>query len=262
MLVVTALLVYLAMPDQFRASVGTAQPLVSSQQAQLDVLPQVRSDSTSAVVLSDEVATPPRPASQAPPISERDSEALSSPGSLPSCAGFLASLRSADREPAPSSSTERAAEPPLLTRLSDSVGGAAESFPEAGEGFAYYTERVCELQATDPAVADVVSGRFPASECLMAICSRTKDAATQIVGRAQAAGAVRPDFTGEDLLLFFGTNALLARAVADTAPDTWRRQVAFLLTGLSTNPAQDPLTVAPLTPPQMYEVMGRLAGTP
>ncbi|MEW2437301.1 helix-turn-helix domain-containing protein [Streptomyces caniferus] len=147
----------------------------------------------------------------------------------------------------------------------DRLGEAAEhalSFEEAGKGFAYYIERVCELQATDPAVADVVSGRFPAAECLMTICGQTKDAATRIIERAQLAGAVRPDFTGEDLLLFFGTNALLARAVADTAPDGWRRQVAFLLTGLSTEPAQEPLSVAPLAPPQMYEVMGRLAGTP
>lgn len=147
----------------------------------------------------------------------------------------------------------------------DRLGEAAEhalSFEEAGKGFAYYIERVCELQATDPAVADVVSGRFPAAECLMAICGQTKDAATRIIERAQLAGAVRPDFTSEDLLLFFGTNALLARAVSDTAPDAWRRQVAFLLTGLSTEPAQEPLSVAPLAPPQMYEVMGRLAGTP
>ncbi|MBV7670110.1 hypothetical protein STHAL_11605 [Streptomyces halstedii] len=79
-------------------------------------------------------------------------------------------------------------------------------------------ERVCELQATDPAVADVVSGRFPATECLVAICGQTKDAATRIIERARLAGAVRPDFTGEDLLFFFGTDALLARAVADTAP--------------------------------------------
>ncbi|MET9862721.1 helix-turn-helix domain-containing protein [Streptomyces smyrnaeus] len=146
-------------------------------------------------------------------------------------------------------------------RLGEAAGHAL-SFEDAGEGFAYYIERVCELQATDPAVADVVSGRFPAAECLMTICDQTKDAATRIIERAQLAGAVRPDFTGEDLLLFFGTNALLARAVADTASDTWRRQVAFLLTGLSTEAAQEPLSVAPLTPPQMYEVMGRLAGTP
>lgn len=145
----------------------------------------------------------------------------------------------------------------------DRLGEAAEralSFEDAGEGFAYYVEKVCELQATDPAVADVVSGRFPAAECLMAICGRAQDAATRIVERARLAGAVRPDFTAEDLLLFFGTSALLARAVAGTAPDAWRRQVAFLLDGLSTGAAQGSLSVAPPTPQQTYEVMGRLAG--
>lgn len=147
----------------------------------------------------------------------------------------------------------------------DRLGETAKhalSLEDAREGFAYYVEKVCELQATDPAVADVVSGRYPAAECLMAICAQAQDAATRIIERAQLAGAIRPDFTGEDLLLFFGTNALLSRAVADTAPDAWRRQVAFLLEGLSTNTAHSPLSVAPLTPQQMYDVMGRLAGTP
>ncbi|MYY87024.1 MULTISPECIES: TetR/AcrR family transcriptional regulator [unclassified Streptomyces] len=147
----------------------------------------------------------------------------------------------------------------------DRLGEAAEralSFEQAGEGFAYYIEKVCELQATDPAVADVVSGRYPAAERLMALCDRTADAATRIIERAQRAGAIRPDFTCEDLLLFFGTNALLARAVADTAPDAWRRQVAFLLEGLSADTAHGPLPAAPLTTQQMYEVMGRLTGTP
>lgn len=145
----------------------------------------------------------------------------------------------------------------------DRLGEAAEralSFEEAREGFAYYIEKVCELQSTDPAVADVISGRYPAAECLMTLCSQAKDAATRIIERARLAGAIRPDFTGEDLLLFFGTNALLARAAADTAPDAWRRQVSFLLEGLSTERVSEPLSVAPLTQHQVYDVMGKLAG--
>ncbi|MGV2917721.1 TetR/AcrR family transcriptional regulator [Streptomyces alfalfae] len=147
----------------------------------------------------------------------------------------------------------------------DRLGAAAEhalSFEDAGKGFAYYVQRVCELQATDPAVADVVSGRFPAAECLMAICGQAQDAATRIIERARLAGAIRPDFTGEDLLLFFGTSALLARAVADTAADAWRRQVAFLLDGVRTEAAHGPLPFAPPAPQQIPDVMSRLAGTP
>ncbi|MEE1792565.1 hypothetical protein PUR28_17620 [Streptomyces sp. BE308] len=77
-------------------------------------------------------------------------------------------------------------------------GEAAEhalSFEQAWEGFAYYIEKVCELQATEPTVADVVSGRYPAADCLMAVCGRAQDSGTLIIERTQLAGAVRPDFT-------------------------------------------------------------------
>lgn len=93
----------------------------------------------------------------------------------------------------------------------------------------------------------------------MAVCGRAQDSGTRIIERAQLAGAVRPDLTVEDLLLFFGTNALLARAVADTAPVARRRQVAFLLDGLSAETAQEAISVVPLTPQRIYDVMGRLA---
>ncbi|MFI8813425.1 MULTISPECIES: SbtR family transcriptional regulator [unclassified Streptomyces] len=141
-------------------------------------------------------------------------------------------------------------------------GEAAEhalSFEQAWERFAYYIEKVCELQATEPAVADVVSGRYPAADCLMAVCGRAQDSGTRIIERTQLAGAVRRDFTVKDLLLFFGTNALLARAVADTTPVARRRQVGFLLDGLSAETAQEAISVVPLTPQRMYDVMGRLA---
>lgn len=136
----------------------------------------------------------------------------------------------------------------------------AMSFEDAWEGFAYYIEKLCELQATDPAVADVVSGRYPGAEHLMTVCGRTMDAAHRIVERAQEAGALRPDFTGSDLVLTFGTHALLARATADAAPDAWRRGVAFLLDGLRTEAAHRPLPAGSLTQQQVYDVMGSLAG--
>ncbi|HWU06019.1 MAG TPA: helix-turn-helix domain-containing protein [Streptomyces sp.] len=140
------------------------------------------------------------------------------------------------------------------------VAEHALSVEDAWEGFAYYVEKVCELQATGPAVADVVSGSFPRAERLMALCSRTQGAAAEVTERAQRAGTLRPDFTKEDLLLVFATNAALARAAADAAPDTWRRAIGFFLDGLRTEAVRDPLGTAPPTPQQVYDVMGRLVG--
>ncbi|MGW1025811.1 TetR/AcrR family transcriptional regulator [Streptomyces sp. NPDC002577] len=142
------------------------------------------------------------------------------------------------------------------------VAERALAFEDAWEGFAYYIESLCELQATGPAVADVVSGRYPGAERLMDVCGRAQDAATRIIERAQDAGTLRPDFTGEDLLFVLGTNSLLARAAADVAPDAWRRGVAFLLDGLRAQAAHAPLPVDPPTRQQMYDVMGRLTGAP
>ncbi|WP_399895086.1 TetR/AcrR family transcriptional regulator [Streptomyces sp. BBFR51] len=150
--------------------------------------------------------------------------------------------------------TDRAA------HLLEEAARKALSFEDAWEGFAYYVERLCELQATDPAVADVVSGRYPGAERLMTACGRTIDAAQQIVGRAQEAGALRPDFTNADLVFAFAANALLARATTETVPNAWRRQAAFLLDGLRAEAARGPLPADELTQQHVYDALGRLWG--
>ncbi|UCM87965.1 TetR/AcrR family transcriptional regulator [Streptomyces marincola] len=141
------------------------------------------------------------------------------------------------------------------------VAEQALAAEDAWDGFAHYIEKLGELQATDPAINDVISGRYPAAERLMAVCARCHRDAGSIIERAQRAGALRPDFTGEDLLFILSANALLARAAKDTAPDVWRRGVAFMLDGLRTEAAH-PLPAAPLTPEQLYAIMGNLTGTP
>ncbi|MGN9841345.1 TetR/AcrR family transcriptional regulator [Nonomuraea sp. H19] len=149
----------------------------------------------------------------------------------------------------------------LAAERLDEAAEQALARDDAWEGFAYYIEKVCELQATDPAVSDVVTGRYPGAERLMAVCGRAQAAAARIIERAQQAGALRPDFTREDLLFIFGTNALLARAAANAAPGAWRRGVAFMLDGLRTEAAH-PLPVGPLTPQQVYQALSGLTATP
>ncbi|WP_433472618.1 TetR/AcrR family transcriptional regulator [Spirillospora sp. CA-142024] len=143
----------------------------------------------------------------------------------------------------------------------DEAAEQALAHEDAWDGFAYYIETLCELQVTDPAISDVVTGRYPDAERLMAFCARSHAAADRIIERARQAGTLRSDFTHEDLLFIFGTNALLSRAAKDTAPDAWRRNVAFMLDGLRAEAAH-PLPTAPLTQEQVYQVMGNLTGAP
>lgn len=144
----------------------------------------------------------------------------------------------------------------------DEAARRALSFEDAWEGFAYYVERLCELQATDPAVAAAVSGRYPDAERLMSACGRAMDAARRIVGRAREAGALRPDFTDADLVFAFAANALLARATAAAAPDAWRRQAGFLLDGLRTEAARRPLPAGEPTRQQVHDALKSLSGKP
>ncbi|GAB7078144.1 TetR/AcrR family transcriptional regulator [Streptomyces sp. JCM 18897] len=148
--------------------------------------------------------------------------------------------------------TDRAA------HLLDQVSQQALSMEDAWEGFTYYVEKLCELQATDPAVADVVSGRYPDAKRLMTACTRSMGAARQIVERAHEAGALRPDFTNADLVFAFAANALLARATGEAAPNGWRRQAAFLLDGLRTESSRHPLPASQPTPQQVHDAIASL----
>ncbi|MER5520857.1 TetR/AcrR family transcriptional regulator [Streptomyces sp. NPDC002763] len=149
----------------------------------------------------------------------------------------------------------------LVADRLDKVAEEALTSDDAWDGFTYYIEKMCELQVTDPVIRDVVTGSYPDAERLMAVCESTDAASTRIIRRAQEAGALRPDFTKEDLLFVFGTNGLLARAFTEAASEGWRRGIAFTLDGLRAGAAH-PLPAVPLTPPQLHAVMRNLTGAP
>jgi len=75
----------------------------------------------------------------------------------------------------------------------------------------------------------------------------------ELVERAQAQGALRRDFTAEDVwLLFWAADAVIERTAA-VAPDLWRRQLTLMLDGLRA-PATSPLPHPSLSRPQLEQV--------
>lgn len=140
---------------------------------------------------------------------------------------------------------------------------AAESLAitDPWDGFAHYVNTVCEVQVSEPALADVLSGRYPEAETLMALCARAGDDSMKIIDRAQQSGTLRPDFTGEDLALTIGAIAALARAGAETAPGAWKRSMVFVLDGLRGDGANSELPPSNLTPEQAYATLNGLHGT-
>ncbi|WP_433789824.1 TetR/AcrR family transcriptional regulator [Actinoplanes sp. CA-252034] len=139
------------------------------------------------------------------------------------------------------------------TRLGDAARTAL-ACPDPWLGFAGYVTEVCELQATDPALGDVLTRRFPDASRLMAVCDNSFAAAESIIDRARHDGSLRDDFTASDLLFFLASHAPLARAAATAGSDAWRRAVAFMLDGLRA-PAATPLPVDPMTPAQINRLL-------
>jgi AcrR family transcriptional regulator len=146
--------------------------------------------------------------------------------------------------------------PALAAASLGEVGQRALAHPDPWGGFASYVEGVCELQASDAALNDVISRRY-AAEHLTVVCRVTEERERYIIERAQREGALRADFTREDMLFVFWSTAMLVRHTARAAPDAWRRSVGFLLDGLRAEAAH-PLPVDPLTRDQVEEVMFQL----
>ncbi|GAA1582806.1 TetR/AcrR family transcriptional regulator [Actinoplanes couchii] len=139
------------------------------------------------------------------------------------------------------------------TRLSAAAARALAS-EDAWAGFAGYLTEVCELQATDPALGDVLTRRFPDASRLMAVCDNSYAATEAIIARAHQDGSLRPDFTASDLLFFLASHAPLARATAATGSDAWRRQITFMLDGLRA-PTAVMVEVAALSPEEINRLL-------
>jgi hypothetical protein len=80
----------------------------------------------------------------------------------------------------------------------------------------------------------------------------------ELVERAKAAGQLRQEFAGEDLLLLLIAHAAVVDVTRQDAPDAGRRFVALMLDAFGRR--GEPSLPAPPTSTQMKRAMLRLAG--
>jgi AcrR family transcriptional regulator len=135
------------------------------------------------------------------------------------------------------------------------VADHALAMDDPWDGFAYYLEETCRLQAADRGLNDVMGMRFPRATAVEAAKTRLFEVVTQVLDRAQRSGQLRPDLTLEDLALVTWGNTRILQAVrAAGAPDAWRRHLGFLLDGFRADRAH-PLPHPPLAPRQVHRAM-------
>ncbi|RSN19954.1 TetR family transcriptional regulator [Streptomyces sp. WAC 05977] len=127
----------------------------------------------------------------------------------------------------------------------------ALSLDDAWIGLTSFVERVCELQAADRGYNELASTRPPQAEDL----ERGYELMTRIVDRAKESGALRADFTLEDMAFVTWGIARTVEATAAVRPEAWRRHLALLFDGMRA-PAANPLPEPPLLPGELARIMG------
>jgi AcrR family transcriptional regulator len=135
------------------------------------------------------------------------------------------------------------------------VAEQALTMDDSWDGFAYYLEETCRLQAADRGLNDVMSMRFPRATAVEAAKTRLYEVVGQVVDRAQQSGQLRADLTLEDLaFLNWANTRILEAGRAAGVPDAWRRHLGFLLDGFRAERAH-PLPQPPLSPRQVHRAM-------
>lgn len=144
----------------------------------------------------------------------------------------------------------------FLDRVEAVVALAEEALlnPDAWQGLTRYLESVFEMQADDRGLREFMSrgrGTGLAAEAGAAI----QPAVSKLVSRAQAEGKLRADIGPNDIPLI----PMMVGAVMDNArhvePDLWRRVLAIVLEGLSTDARLQPLPGEPAAFEALIEVL-------
>jgi AcrR family transcriptional regulator len=126
-----------------------------------------------------------------------------------------------------------------MVDAADAISIEAAADPDPWHGLATSLEKLCELQAFDRGLREVMLGTGRGPQRKQQMQRRVKSAADQLVTRAKEQGTLRPDMHARDLPMI----QLMVAAVTDHTghPDLWRRYLHMLLDGLRARPGIDPL---------------------
>ncbi|QFU88262.1 TetR/AcrR family transcriptional regulator [Amycolatopsis sp. YIM 10] len=134
----------------------------------------------------------------------------------------------------------------------DTVVRSAENalaMPDAWAGFTLFLEQMCLLQAADRGFNDLAARWLPQADP-----RRGYELMSELVARARREGALREDFTTEDLAFVTWSITRTIEATAAVNPELWRRHLAMICDGLRAEAAH-PLPEPPLRPEQLAGIM-------
>jgi AcrR family transcriptional regulator len=147
----------------------------------------------------------------------------------------------------------------LIEKVAQYAEAAADALAveDPWAGFAGYVQRICELQAADRGLSDLLSMTLAVDEQMEELRAAANARVTELIDRAKAAGQLRADFAAQDLLLLLIASAAVSQVTRIDAPAAWRRFVALALDAFRCGDSAG-LPAAP-SAAQMNQAMRRLA---
>jgi AcrR family transcriptional regulator len=147
----------------------------------------------------------------------------------------------------------------LVGKVTEYAAAAEQALAVADPwaGFAGFVLRICELQAGDRGLSDLLSMTLSADEQVEQLRRTANDRVITLIDRAKAQGGLREDFVGEDLVLVLIATAAVMHVTHVDAPDAWRRFAALALDAFRRH--DSPELPAPPSTAQLTRAMMRLA---
>jgi AcrR family transcriptional regulator len=147
----------------------------------------------------------------------------------------------------------------LIGKVAEYAEAAEQALAVADpwDGFAGFVLRICELQAGDRGLSDLLSMTLSADEQVEQLRQTANGRVVKLIERAKAAGRLRQDFAGEDLVLLLIATASVMHVTRADAPGAWRRFVFLMLDAFRCQDA--PGLPEPPSAAQMTRAMLRLA---
>jgi AcrR family transcriptional regulator len=132
----------------------------------------------------------------------------------------------------------------------------AAAAEDAWLGLTAFLEQVLARHAGNRGLKDVIARSDRGREHAEAMRDRLRPLLRRMIDGAHAQGALRDDFTAEDVPVLLWATGRVIEATAEVAPEYWRRHLALTLDGLRPAAATQ-LPQPPLTRRQLANVRGR-----
>lgn len=136
------------------------------------------------------------------------------------------------------------------------IGERALAEPDPWAGLVCYLEGAAELLVTDRGLRQILMFTTFGRDQACRARTQLQPIVTQLIARAQAAGAVRADLRPTDIPFTVFMLAAAADYARPVRPATWRRYLTLLLDGLPPDRATTTaLSELPLSPDEMEQAM-------